>query len=357
MVHFCCEKDRKMSSFPLVSVCVPTYNFARFLPDCIESVRQQTLTDWELVICDDCSTDETAAVIRGYAIRDSRIRYVENEQRLGMNGNLKRAADSGTGRYLKILCADDWLVPGCLKTLCGLMEEYPRVVLATCAEINCNEAGVPLRVQFLFGKPISLISGESMLERMVRGEGFGGNSSFLIRTSAYRAVGGYDRTVHYAGDYDLAARLCRIGDYLHIDRPLFYGRSHPSSSSSQDPKKLLDVLDWFEIPEKIFQPRGLGNREWRRYQMLTGHLTAQYLLNIVLEHLRGHHAYAGALRKILLQHGNLLMGIPFLGLHTPRRLYNRLTGKHCPISIPPEPWMGSSSTRARVTASQKNCIR
>ncbi len=77
---------------PLVSVCVPTYNYGRFLPDCIESVLEQTLDDWELVLCDDCSTDDTEEVVRSYVERDSRVRYVRNERRLGMNGNLKRTA-------------------------------------------------------------------------------------------------------------------------------------------------------------------------------------------------------------------------------------------------------------------------
>src|SRR5438045_4978983 len=84
---------------PLVSVCVPTYNYARFLPDCIESVLAQTLTGWELIICDDCSTDDSAEVVRRYADRDPRIRYVRNETRLGMNGNIKHATDLGRGRY------------------------------------------------------------------------------------------------------------------------------------------------------------------------------------------------------------------------------------------------------------------
>jgi hypothetical protein len=233
------------------------------------------------------------------------------------------------------------------------MEAYPRVVLATSAEIHCSEAGTPLQVQFLLGRPVLVLPGEVMLDRMAWGSGFGGNSSFLIRTSAYRAVGGYHNTVLYAADYELAARLCRVGDYLHTDEPLFYGRSQPESSSSQDPKKLLDVLDWFDIPGKVFQPRRLGNREWRRYQMLTALLTARYLLNVALEHRRGHHAYARALRKLLAQYGNFLLGIPFLAVHAPLRLYSRIAGKNRPASVPPEPWMGPPSARQGITAAEE----
>ena len=337
-----------MSQKPFVSVCVPTYNYGHFLRDCIESVRAQTLSDWELIICDDCSTDETSELVKRYAAIDSRIQYIRNEQRLGMNRNLKRVADAGRGQYLKILCADDWLAPTCLEVLSGLLDKHQTVVLATSAEVNTDQQGTPLQVQFLFGEPISIIKGDKMLGRMANGEGFGGNSSFMVRASAYHEVGGYDGAILYAGDYHLAARLCRSGDYLHTDEPLFYGRNQPDSSSSQDTRKLLDVIDWFEIPEKIFRPRWIGNKEWRRYQIRMAALTARYSFNLMLEYARGHSQYASALRKILAEKGNFWTGIPFLMLHILHRMINRLTGRNRPRSMPPEKWMGAPATNSIV---------
>src|SRR5262249_13352240 len=212
----------------------------------------------------------------------------------------------------------------------------------TSAEVNTDQHGTPLQVQFLFGEPVSIIQGETMLDRMANGAGFGGNSSFMIRASAYQKVGGYDEAILYAGDYHLAARLCRIGDYLHTDEPLFYGRNQPQSSSSQDTRKLLDVIDWFEIPEKIFRPRQIGNKEWRRYQKRMAALTARYSFNLMLEYARGHSYYAAALRKILTEKGNFWSGIPFLVLHIPHRMMNYLTGRNRPRSMPPEKIDGSA---------------
>jgi len=111
---------------PRVSVCVPTFNYARFLPDCIESVLQQTMADWELVITDDCSTDGTDTIVERYAKADPRVRYIRNEQRLGMSANLKRACDLGRGEYLKVLCSDDWLAPRCLEVLSALWISIPK---------------------------------------------------------------------------------------------------------------------------------------------------------------------------------------------------------------------------------------
>ena len=348
------KKAIRMDRCPLVSVCVPTYNYGRFLPDCIESVLQQTFSDWELVITDDGSTDSTEEIVNHYAALYPRIRFLRNEQRLGMSPNLKRAAESARGRYLKMLCADDWIAPRCLEVLCGLLERYPGVVLATSAEIHTDALGVPQCVQFLFGEPVSLIRGEVMLDRMAKGLGFGGNSSFLIRRSAYQEVGGYDPRLPYASDYDLAARLCQIGDYIHTDEGLFYGRKHPAASSSVDPGNLLDVQDWFAVPAKVFSPRFFMSKGWRRYQRLTALLTARYLVTVITQWWHGRRTYARGLVEQLRHHGNFPFGLAYLPLHAAGRFYHRITKNKRFLTAPPEPWMGIPSRaqnrrRAQIT--------
>jgi glycosyltransferase involved in cell wall biosynthesis len=309
-------------------VCVPTYNYARFLPDCIASVQQQTLPDWELVICDDQSTDATESIIASYAVGDSRIRYIRHAKRLGMNPNLKFAADQGRGKYLKILCADDWLAPRCLEVMIRLMEQHPGVALGTCAEIHTDAAGNPQFVQFLFGKPVSILSGEKMLDRMAAGSRFGGNSSFMIRADAYREVGGYCASMRYCGDFELAARLCRVGDYLHTDEPLFYGRDHESSSSSNDPDKLLDAMDFLELPGKLCVPRPFMSREWFRYERFSGHIAARYFTLAIVEWLRGRRGYGRRLLSLLRQQGNFAAGLVCLPFHLIYRLYAWTVGRN-----------------------------
>lgn len=323
-----------MSRMPAVSVAVPAYNYGRFLRQCIESVLTQTLTDWELIICDDCSGDDTPDIAVTYAARDQRIRYLRNEVRLGMNPNLKKTAEHARGAYIKMLCADDWLAPGCLEKMLALMETHTTVTLATSAELQTDEAGKPRFVTFLFGKPISIVSGDRMIGRMAAGSGFGGNSSFMIRSDAYRAVGGYDATVAYLGDYELAARLCRVGDYLHTDEPLFYGRRHPSASSSVDPRDLVDFSDYLRVADRFFFPRPLGSCNWRRYQRLTALITARGLINTLLHRIRGDSEYACRLWGLLMMAGRLRAAIPYLPFHAAYRLYARITGANRPAGIP-----------------------
>jgi glycosyltransferase involved in cell wall biosynthesis len=314
-----------VSGVPLVSVCVPNYNYGRFLRQCIESVRTQTLSNWELLICDDHSTDDTYEIVSRYVLDDKRITFIRNQTRLGMCGNLKRVSDLGRGKYLKILCADDWLVPHCLETMVSLMDANPHTVLATSAEFETDEAGHPRGPAFLMGAPVSVIPGHKMIDRMARGLGFGGNSSFLIRSEAYRAVGGYNSQLRYLPDYELAARLCRYGDYLHTDEPLFYGRQHSASSSSMNPAKLLDVIDFFDISDNFFRPRPFGGREWRRYQRLSGLLTARAILNAITSRLRGNSDFARRLLSLTLAKGNLVAGSVYFPIYAISRLVVRVT--------------------------------
>ena len=100
-----------------VSVIMANFNGARFLPDAIESVRNQTLADWELLICDDASTDGSAAIVQRYAARDPRIKLIRNETNLGPAAARNRALSAAKGAWLAIMDSDDIMHPARLKTL------------------------------------------------------------------------------------------------------------------------------------------------------------------------------------------------------------------------------------------------
>lgn len=326
---------------PSVSVCVPTYNYSRFLPDCIESVLGQSLGDLELVITDDGSNDGTESLVGEYLRRDSRIRYITNEHRLGMNGNLRRAASYARGPLVKMLCADDWLAPTCLQHLKGLLDRHPTAVLATSACVVTDERGQPIEVNFIFGEEEALIRGEKMLSNMAMLRGsFGGHSSFMFRRSSYDQVGGYDDKLVYAADLDLGARLCRVGDYVHTDAALFYGREQPASSSAVNPGRLLDLKDYLEIPRKVFEPRAPLDREWWRYQAFSGLMTARYLINAGTALVCGERAKSAAIWRLLWTRGNMWMGISLAVPHAIARCARRLLDLHKPRSRAAQPGMG-----------------
>src|SRR5262245_33242968 len=98
---------------PLVSVVTPVFNGALYLRECIESVLAQTYANWEYIIVNNCSTDDTVAIVEEYAKRDNRISVHNNPLFLDVIANYNRALQliSCNSAYCKVLAADDWLFP------------------------------------------------------------------------------------------------------------------------------------------------------------------------------------------------------------------------------------------------------
>lgn len=100
-----------------VSVCIPTYNGRDFLDDCIASVLAQTHPVDEIVIVDDCSKDDTRAIVERFARSDARIRCFVNDRNLGLVGNWNRCVEHASGRWIKFVFQDDVLGPACIERL------------------------------------------------------------------------------------------------------------------------------------------------------------------------------------------------------------------------------------------------
>src|SRR5664280_292038 len=95
---------------PKVSVCIPTYNYAKYLPETIESVLSQTFTDYELIIIDDCSTDHTKDIGLYYASNDKRISFSVNSSNIGMVKNWNLCLSVAKGDYIRYVFGDDLLI-------------------------------------------------------------------------------------------------------------------------------------------------------------------------------------------------------------------------------------------------------
>ena len=120
---------------PAVSVCIPTFNYGRFLPDAIKSVLAQTFTDFELVVVDNASTDATAELMEAFVRSDPRIRFFRNAENVGIVKNFNRALGHATGDYVKILCADDLLAPAALERSLAVIRNNPAVSLVTTGRL------------------------------------------------------------------------------------------------------------------------------------------------------------------------------------------------------------------------------
>lgn len=107
---------------PQVSIITPTYNCARFIAQTIESVQAQTFTDWEMIISDDCSTDDTLKVIEPYLNSDARIKYICNDKNSGAAVTRNNALRVAQGRWIAFLDSDDLWMPAKLEQQIAFME-------------------------------------------------------------------------------------------------------------------------------------------------------------------------------------------------------------------------------------------
>ncbi len=114
---------------PAVSIGLPVYNGARFISKAIDSVLAQEFEDFELIIVDNASTDETVEICAGYADRDQRIRLVQNEVNVGAAPNFNKAFHLARARYFKWLAHDDWIEPAYLGQCFEVLESRPDVAL------------------------------------------------------------------------------------------------------------------------------------------------------------------------------------------------------------------------------------
>jgi len=202
---------------PLVCVVMPVYNGQRFVKRAIQSVLEQTFADFEFVIVDDGSTDETPAILRECAARDERIRIISRPN-TGIVGALNDGLAAATGKYLARIDADDWSAPGRFELQVQRLDSDPRLVAVGCGAVVVDPDGERLG-EF----PVPL-EHEEIEAQHLAGESSIHHPAVMMRTQAVRQVGGYREGFCPAEDFDLWVRLGEVGrlanlaDYLITKR-------------------------------------------------------------------------------------------------------------------------------------------
>ena len=190
----------KAAANPKVSVVITTYNRAALLPRAIRSVLAQTYDDYELIIVDDCSTDDTPDVIRTFV--DSRIRVVRHAENTGQSAAINTGIRIARGEYIAFLDDDDeWVESKLLRQVRTLDASSPRVGLVYTW---FDHVDAPSGVRRSGGRSVTTGDvSEDVLECRVPAP----TSTYLVRTEAARGIGGFDEALKKATDLDFLARL------------------------------------------------------------------------------------------------------------------------------------------------------
>jgi len=199
---------------PKISIVMATWNRAGLLAKTIESVRAQTFHDWELIIADDGSTDETPKIIKEWENRESRIIYTRSETNIGISQNYNRAFRMARGSYIAMIDDDDpWCDAQKLEKEISFLEKYPDYVGVGGGVIVVNKEN---KEQYRYLKPET---DNAIRSKMLFSNPMA-NSTTLFRRAIGEKVGWYDETTRYAGDRDfwlkmgLEGKLYNFAEYF-----------------------------------------------------------------------------------------------------------------------------------------------
>jgi glycosyltransferase involved in cell wall biosynthesis len=234
-----------MSFQPLVSVCIPAYNNARFLPEALESVISQRDINFEVIIIDDCSTDETAAIAHQFALRDPRITVHINEQNLGMVTNWNRCLELAQGTYIKYLFGDDlFSSPDTLRLMVAAMEQAAGTVLVSSARIIIDDQSHPVETVSRFPDKFSA-AGQDVIRRcflkMTRHHNLIGEPSAVL-FRRLEAVRGFDPRYNQLVDLEMWFHLLELGNFVYLAEPLCSFRHHDAQQTKKN-KAELNFID------------------------------------------------------------------------------------------------------------------
>lgn len=220
-----------MENNPLVSVLIPSYNSGPYLDDSIGSILAQTYTNWELIITDDCSTDNSVKVAKKYASNDKRIRVYKNEKNRGISGNMNEGLKYCKGKYIAILDADDWSYPYRLKEQVEVMERNEMMVACSGFFDVCDE---DLKSNYIKDLPET---NEELRKAMKRympmiHPGTMWRAEALFKTNLYPE---YLKVGH---DYLITIEVSQHGELYNLQKPVIKYRVREKSITGE---KLFDT--------------------------------------------------------------------------------------------------------------------
>ncbi|WP_264925807.1 glycosyltransferase family A protein [Streptomyces sp. A012304] len=204
------------SSDPAVSVVIPCHDYARYLPEAVSSVLAQTFRDWELVIVDDGSTDDTVQVAQDLIARhpDRRISLLR-QANAGVSAARNTGIKACAGRYVLPLDADDVIAPTMLEKTVEVLDRDPGIAIASTDVFTFTDDDLPPQAM-----PLPAYSRELLLQRLIM------FYCSLYRREAWQTVGGYDETMRAGEDWDFWIGCVEHGfDAHHIHEPLFGARN------------------------------------------------------------------------------------------------------------------------------------
>jgi glycosyltransferase involved in cell wall biosynthesis len=246
-------------SEPLISVVTPFRNTAPYLAECIESVLAQTDSRFEYILSDNCSTDGSSGIAAAYARRDPRIRIIRQPRLLSQVQHYNRALAeiSGASQYCKIVQADDYIFPECLRLMVRAFEQSESIALVSAYDLKRNTvrgSGFPYPTSFLPGKEMARLYLRTGLFV------FGSPTTVMYRSALiHNSHTFYDESLLHE-DTEKCMQILKDWDFAFVHQVLSFLRTDNESISSAVHGFQPDFLDRYIIVQR-YAPEFLGASE------------------------------------------------------------------------------------------------
>jgi glycosyltransferase involved in cell wall biosynthesis len=222
-----------MHDLPLVSVLMTSYNREKYIAEAIESILNSTYQNFELIIVDDKSKDDTVKIAEQYALQDSRIEVYINETNLGDYQNRNKAATYATGKYIKYIDADDMIYPHGLDVMVKMMEKFPEAGYGFCTVAPNRKHIFPLHLNPKETYNYHYINKGFLFNRSPL--------SSIIKTEVFRQQNGFIEQ-RMVGDFELWHRLALSSSVVLMPQGLIWYRVHENQEMSSHKNYLMDYL-------------------------------------------------------------------------------------------------------------------
>ena len=229
---------------PFVSICIPTYNGAKYLRECLDSILAQTFTDFEVLLVDDQSSDETLSIVQEYAAKDERIYVKQNEQNLGLVGNWNRCIELAQGEWIKFVFQDDLIAPECLEKMLAVSK--PNSSIICCRRNFILENSIPENMKIFFQNIFTLenlfsqsteISASDYCEAVLNNIGYnyvGEPTAVMLRRDVFHKFGTFNPHLVQICDFEYWTRIAVNTGIIYVPDTLATFRVHSNATSAKN---------------------------------------------------------------------------------------------------------------------------
>lgn len=243
-----------------ISICIPTYNQAEYLVKSVRSAAQQSLRPFEIIVSDDCSTDNTPNVLQTLSKEISELRFVRQPKNLGIAGNTDSCLRLATGDFVVRLDSDDYLSPNYCEKLSELLLDYPEAGYAHAAVQEIDQHGKFLRQRWL-ARPSGFQSSEDGLRAASKGYQVAANL-IMFRRKALVKVNYISDRPDYVEDFHLSASLSAAGfGNVYLNETLSFYRVWIDSGKVRQKRKMMEISGVKRVFNEVLEPE-YSKRDW-----------------------------------------------------------------------------------------------